>query len=283
MKEKNGFYTVEEIKSRMSMSTVVFWEYRPIGESALEELARNGTKRIELLESPEQFDMADRRSMEYIEKACRSCGIQIIAYHAHKTNFSGLDTEAKRKTQVDICRRQIDTMLELGGKVWGSHALATDAILLKCYEELARYIEGTKVAMVIENFKDKGLWVEDRVAFLDKINHPQVGMILDVGHVRNTSGANPMTIPGGPTQVLKMCGKHLRFVHLHGFKNGEDHFPPFVEGDSMQWVELFQRLRLIGYSGDMNFEIKGEPWNHNAIETTALAPERIIEIEARKA
>lgn len=281
MVEGNRFYTVDEIQRRMSMSTVVFWQYRPIGEGALQEFARHGITRIELLESPEQFDMADKQSMKYVEKACRACGIQIVAYHAHKTQFSDLDTEAKRITRVNLCKRQIDTMLELGGKVWGSHAGATDGTLRKCYEDLARYVEGTDVLILIENFKDDGLWVEDRVAFLDKISHPQVGLILDVGHVRNTSGANPMTLPGGPTQVLRMCGRHLRFVHLHGFKDGVDHFPPFAEGDTLQWVELFRTLRAIGYSGSLNFEAKGEPKHLNTIAETALVPQRIVAMAAR--
>ncbi len=277
MKE-NEFYTVDEIKSRMSMSTVVFWQYRPIGEDALWEMARHGITRIELLESPEQFDMTDLRSMRHVEKACRSCGIEIVAYHAHKTHFSDLDTEEKRAVHVDRCRRQIDTMLELGGRVWGSHARTTDGTLQRCYEELAKHVEGTAASIAVENFKDAGLWVEDRVAFLDRIGHPQVGMILDVGHVRNAEGANPMTLPGGPTAVLRLCGRHLRFVHMHGFKDGVDHYPPFAEGEAMQWVELFRMLRTVGYAGNLNFEPKGEPRHRNAIAETALAPQRIVEL-----
>jgi len=279
--EGNGFYTVDEIKSRMSMSTVVFWRYRPIGEDSLWEIARHGITRIELLESPEQFDMTDLRSMRHVEKACRACGIEVVAYHAHSTHFSDLDTEEKRVARVDRCKRQIDTMLELGGRVWGSHARVTDGTLQRCYEELARHIEGTAASIAVENFKDAGLWVEDRVAFLDRIGHPQVGMILDVGHVRNTGGANPMTLPGGPTEVLRLCGRHLRFVHLHGFKDGVDHYPPFAEGETLQWVELFRMLRAVGYAGNLNFEPKGEPQHLNTIPETALAPQRIVEMEAR--
>ena len=106
MDKGNGFYTVEELRKRLSISTLVFWEYRPIGKSTLEELARRGIRSIELLESPEQFDMADARSMRFIGEVCRSCGIAVVAYHAHKTNFSDLDTEAKRIERVDLCRRQ---------------------------------------------------------------------------------------------------------------------------------------------------------------------------------
>ncbi len=280
MKEGNGFYTEEEIKKRQSISTVMFLKYRPIGEQTLGELARNGITRIELIESRDQFDMADARSMKYIADICNSQGIQIVAYHAHTTMLASPDTEEQRKKEVDLCKRQIDTMIELGGKVWGSHARIMDKNLRKSYEDLARHIEGTNVTVAIENFKHEQLWVEKRVAFLDEIDHPQVGMILDIGHVRNTEGINPMTVPGGPTKVLDMCKKRLCWVHLHGFKDGVDHFPPFAEGETIQWVEIFRMLRKIGYSRNFNFEPKGEPTHLNTIEETAKAPKRIVELEA---
>ena len=53
MGDRGSSFTVEEIRQRLSISTLVFHGYRPIGEAALEELARHGIGRIELIESPE--------------------------------------------------------------------------------------------------------------------------------------------------------------------------------------------------------------------------------------
>jgi len=278
MDDASAFYTVTELRERLSISTLVFWQYRPVGRGALEELARCGIRRIELLESPEQFDLTDPGSMRLIGEGCRACGIEIVAYHAHKTNFSGLDTEAERCARVDHCRRQIDTMLELGGALWGPHAGAADAATVKCFADLARHVEHTPVRIGIENFGGPGTEVEDRAALIDELGHPQVGMILDIGHVRDERGANPMTIPGGPTRALETCGDRLIHVHLHGFKDGVDHFPPFVEGDGIRWVELFRMLRAIGYPGYINFEPSGEPRCQGALEATASVPERIVEM-----
>jgi sugar phosphate isomerase/epimerase len=264
----------------MSMSTYVFWNYRPIGERTLTEFVQQGITQIELLESREQFDMSDQRSMRYIADICRSCGIRIVAYHAHSTDFKEVDTEKKRKTEVDRCRRQIDTMIEMGGKVWGSHARSMNGNIEKSYEDLARYIEGTDAVITIENFKEEECWVNKRLAFLDRIDHPQVGMILDVGRVRNKNGINSMTVLGGPTKVIDMCKKRLCWVHLHGFRDDEDHVPPFDEGDMMQWVEIFRMLREIGYSRNLNFEPRGEPVHFNTIEKTAKALKRIFSLEA---
>jgi sugar phosphate isomerase/epimerase len=280
MSEAAPFYTIDALKKRQSISTVIFWKYRPIDGRAFEELAENGITQIELLESPDQFDMTNQQSMKYIGDVARASGVRIVAYHAHVTHFADLDTEAKRRARVDSCKRQIDTMVDQGGTVWATHARETDDTLLACYADLARYIEGTGVVILIENFKDRGLWVEDRISFLDRLHHPQVGMILDIGHVRNGDGTNPMTVPGGPTRIIEMCRRHLFHEHLHGFKSGEDHFPPLCEGDTIQWLELFRMLHSVGYPGLINFEPKGEPKHPRAIETTAGALERIVALEA---
>jgi len=100
----------------------------------------------------------------------------------------------------------------------GSHAREMDAMLMKSYEDLLRHIEGVEAAITVENFI-KTAWVKDRVAFLDKISHPQVGMILDIGHVRNEERENVMTIQGGPTRVIEICRKHLRHLHLNESSN----------------------------------------------------------------
>ena len=279
MNEADQFYTVEEIRNRLSISTFVFWAYRPISENVFQELADHGIRKIELFESREQFDMADAGSMRLIGKTLRSCGLELTAYHAHETFFSDLESEAQRVARVDFCRRQIDTMLDLGGVVWGSHAQHATRMVVQCYEDLVRHVEGTPAVITIENFPRQDHMVEDRMKFLNQINHPKVGMILDIGHVRNSEGLNQMTVPGGPTEVLQICGSRLLSVHLHGFKD-TDHYPPLVEGDRIQWVELFRMLRAVGYFGAINFESRGLPRHHNTLEAVAAVPERIVRLEA---
>ena len=146
------FYTVQESRERLSISTLVFAEYRSVSESSLTELAENGISKIELLESPEQFDLADSGSMGHVARICRHAGVVITAYHAHKTKFDEVDSEEERRERVDLCRRQVCTLLELGGTVWGSHGSFTDdGIVQKSYEELVRHVEGTETVITIED------------------------------------------------------------------------------------------------------------------------------------
>ena len=55
---------------------------------------------------------------------------------------------------------------------------------------------------------------------------------------------------------------------------------PCAEGDTIEWLELFRMLYAVGYAGLINFESKGEPKHLDTIEATALAPERIVALEA---
>jgi len=277
----DAFYSAEKLRARLSISTLVFRQYQPVALAALEELATCGIRKIELLESPGQFDMCNADSMKLLGAVCSSCGIEVVAYHAHLTHFSDIDSESKRQERVDVCRRQIDTMLELGGNVWGSHARQSDETVKQSYQELAQHVEGTGAYIAIENFGGE-LSVEARMCFLDEINHPQVGLILDTGHDCDPNGVNPMCAAGRTTEVISLCHERLCHIHMHGFKDGRDHFPPFVDGDGIQWVELFEALYATGYSGHMNFEPAGKPAHQTSTQAVGSVPERIVEMAAQK-
>ena len=276
MTSQDSFYSVDEIEDRLSISTNVFFGYRPVSEGALTAVAESGIRRIELIESPEQFDMTDIRSMRVLGGMLNSCGVELGAYHCHLTNFDGVETEEERRDRVDRCRRQIDSMLELGGRLWCSHAAEAVPVVVDSYADLARHVEGTEATIAVENFPRSGVEVADRVAFLDELDHPQVGMILDIGHVRDENGLNPMIAAGGPTRILELCGHRLRFLHLHGFVDGIDHYSPLVEGDEIEWVELFRMLRHKGYQGLFNFEPVSELRNPDVLTRTARAPSAIV-------
>ena len=275
---QSAFYTAAEIRERLSISTLVLLRYQPLCERSLAAVAAHGIARIELIESLEQYDFRDRDSMRYVGQICSAAGVRVAAYHANKTSFNDVDTEQRRRERVAHCKRQLDTLTELGGTVWGCHAGDTqDGVVRKSYEELARHCEGTNVVITVENFSRGGVLVEDRVRFLDDLDHPQVGMILDIGHVRDGSDQNPMTRPGGPTEVVGICGHRLRHVHLHGFVD-TDHYPPFHAGDRIQWVELFGVLKAVDYRGLINFEPSTSRARVGGIEAAGTFPERIVEM-----
>ena len=269
-------YSKKDISERLSISTLVFYQYCPVCERSLQYLIRNGIHKIELLECPEQFDMTDRRSMQMIGEICKSVGVEISAYHCFKTNFDGIATAREYSGRLDRCKRQIDNLMEWGGAVWGSHAGTPDKTMRSAFEELARYVEGKPVVVTVENFNRDDVSVAERIRFVQQMDHPQVGLILDIGHEKNPNGENVMTIPGQPTKIVHSCGSFLKHIHLHGYL-GKDHYPPFVSGDRILWSELFAALEKNNYSGPFNFEPVGEPGNSfpRVVEAVGQAPSRI--------
>ena len=269
-------YTEEEIRNRLSVSTYIYKGHRSLSVKTLRELAENGFQRIELLESPDQYDMTRLDSMQHVFNDCREAGVEICAYHAFKTDLSEISTSEARQRSIDRCKRQIDTLREAGATIWGSHIRAVDTRTQECLVELLDYIEGTDVVIVLENFNRDHCRLPDRIETLKRIDHPHLGLVLDIGHVRNDQGENPMTLPGGPTETLRLCGNQLKFVHLHGFVE-TDHYPPFAEGDGIKWGELFRQLHTIGYGGLFNFESKGEAFHDNTLEQLSRVAENIVD------
>ena len=275
----SDYYTAEEIRQRMSISTLVFQGYRPFGEEALQELVRENIRRIEIVESPDQYDLSDIRTMRLVDATCRNAGVEVVAYHAYKTTFEGIDTEAQRGERVDVCRRQVDTLLELGGTFWCCHAMATDETVEKSYRELAKHVEGTDAVIAVENFNRPCLQVEDRVRFLDRLDHPKVGMILDVAHEFDAEGINPMAVAGRARATINHCGRHLRHLHLQGYKDGNGHHPPMINGDEIQWREIFATLAAMEYPGEFTFEPAGLLANTETLNYIGRAPEKLAALQ----
>ena len=258
LNQDGAVYTRQEIRKRLSISTVVINGYRPVCEQTLKLFVENGIHRIELSESPGQFNMTNKDSMKYVGYACKSVGINISSYHCSKTTFEDIETEEERQDRVDICRRQIDTLQELKGKVWSSHARIQDKWMASSFEDLMRHIEGTDVVLALENFQREGTHISDRLELIKKLDHPQIGLLIDIGHIREGMdekgvAINPMTQAGSVSRIIGECGKYIKHLHLHGFKD-KDHYAPFEDGDKIEWHELFQSLHGAGYTGDFNFE-----------------------------
>ena len=258
MHRADGFYGAQEIRARLSVNLVLFGTCADIEQMRKRCTDRRITK-IELGENPKRYDMADRDAIGSINELVRSCRVQIVAFHADKTNFDRVELETGRIRCVDRCKRQIDRMMEIGGTVWSSHALRSTPALPRSYDELARYDEGTNVRVALDNFASQDTTVAERVAFLDDLDHVHAGLLLDIGHVKDPRGSNPMTRPGGPARIINLCRHRLCHLHLHGYSAGRrrpDDDPPMIDGDTMQWVEVFRTLRQIDYQGGFTFE----PW-----------------------
>jgi len=241
-----------------------------LGREALRQIADAGIATLEIIDEREEYQEEDPSTMKAIVAACREFGLSVTSFHSRSINYHelGLDAEIERS------KRMIDHLLAIGGKVWGTHVKIEHAETRLGYEALAKYYEGQDLKLVIENGGNQP--IQACIDWIDAVGHPQIGMILDVGHERNASGQNPMTLPGEPTEILRGIGHRLHHIHLHDFVEGRDHHAPF-EGE-IQWVETFEGLKEIGYQGAFMFEPGPSPQFADTIRKVGVVPEKIEEM-----
>lgn len=134
--------------------------------------------------------------------------------------------------------------------------------------KLLPYLEKNNVKLAIENiFKggDEGplrysdchiTLADDIMEYVDKLNHPLVGVCLDTGHAVATNQ--------NVFEMIKKYGKHLVALHMNSNAGRDMHLLP---GTLASWLdpndygEVSRALKEIGYSGAYNLEIGcGENW-----------------------
>jgi len=273
MTASNGFYSADDIRSRLGVSTYVIDETIPMNSESLRLIADAGISGVEIIDRREQFLEEDRATMEGIVAGCREVGLRILSFHSRSVQFHTLGVEA----EVERCRRMIDHLLDVGGNVWGTHCRIEDPETTEGYARLAEIYEGTDLSLVVENFT-QGQTIQAVIDWVDTMNHPRIGMILDVGHERTPEGEDVMTFPGESTRILNAIGPRLRHIHLHDFLDGRDHHRPFTGG--LQRVEVFRGLRAIDYAGAFLFE--PAPWGETAdiLQSVGSVPEKIVQMAA---
>jgi len=268
MAAKESFYTAEEIRARLGISTYVLHGQIPMGREGLKRIADGGIVTLEIIDERDQFQEEDPATMKAIVTACQELDLSVTSFHSRSINYHELGLEA----EIERARRMIDHLLEIGGKVWGTHVRIEHPETRAGYEALARHYEGQDVKLVVENGGNQP--IRTCIDWIDAIGHPQIGMILDVGHERNAAGENPMTLHGEPTNILRSIGHRLHHIHLHDFVDGRDHHPPFTGG--IQWTETFKGLREIGYSGAFMFEPRSSPEFTDTLREVGSVPERMV-------
>jgi len=256
----------KDFMERFSISTVSIRGYEPVSAESLAKIAATGVAGIELLQCPDQYSLEDPQSFQNIKRNCDDFGLSILALHSHYITFDEVDTIQDLLKKLDVCYRQLDNLAEAGGQFWACHAHRIRDVEKRAFEALGRYCENLPLRIGIENFIHPGMWPSDRLEYLKELNHPKVGFLLDIGHVRDLSGINPMTRKGQALEVIRKAGSLLFHVHLHGFEKGVDHYPPFSENDEICWTDVFQGLNDIGYDGLYNFEPKGMPRHRDTFE-----------------
>ena len=230
---------------------------------------------MEILDIRDQFQEEEPQTMKEIVSACEDLGLSITSFHSRSINYAR-NGKVQWQKEVDRSKRMIDHLISIGGKIWGTHVLIAEGKTKEAYYELAKYYEGQDICLVIENDMWASQSIQACMEWIDSISHPQIGLLLDVGHERNAQDQNPMTIPDQAAGAIQAIGHRLRHIHLHDFIGGRDHYPPFEQAGELQWHEIFSALKGIDYQGIFMFEPRKEgDGSSNPVGKVGQVPETI--------
>ena len=127
------------------------------------------------------------------------------------------------------------------------------------YSKLIPVMESTGVGIAIENMinpvpvrngavhRSFGAVPEQLAELIDKLDHPLFGVCWDTGHA-HVQGLRQ-------SDGIRILGKRLKSTHIQDNDGlADQHFLPYL--GSVDWVDVMQGLRDVGYTGDFTYEIQ---------------------------
>ena len=126
----------------------------------------------------------------------------------------------------------------------------TDAV-----RALAEHAAGRKIGLCIEHAPGRALaTARDTLAFVEKVGHPNLRLLLDVGHTLLTRE--------NAWEVAEAAGARLGYVQLDDNDGKKDRHWPLLDGvlrrDDL--LRTLETLKRIGYQGTLGLELL--PYHH---------------------
>jgi L-ribulose-5-phosphate 3-epimerase len=208
--------------------------------------------------------VTDTAEAEQIRDAARTAGIPIHAVmnmDHWRYPFSSADPHV-----VDQSIDGMETSLR-NAKLWGAGVVllvpavvTPDVPYQEAYTRSQRNVrrliplaEELGVVIGIEVVWNRFLYSPLEFArYVDEFDSPWVKAYFDVGNV---------VLFGFPQDWIRTLGERIVRIHLKDFNSQTREFVPLREG-SIDWVEVRQSLRDIGYSGFLTVELPGGDENY---------------------
>ncbi|MBQ9774188.1 MAG: sugar phosphate isomerase/epimerase [Clostridia bacterium] len=95
---------------------------------------------------------------------------------------------------------------------------------------------------------------EEILEFIETMGDEYFCACFDYGHVGITGKDTGDTVGG----AIRKLGKAMEIVHIHEVDNtglNDNHNAPYSYPDSMDWDDIRNAMREVGYSGTINFEV----------------------------
>ena len=184
-------------------------------------------------------------------------GARFVLDPRRKHRPSLLDEADDAKVRLDFLMRCVDQAERLGAPVvtvWsgnGPDDTPEDILRLRLVEGLTRLCDYAEARGVRIGFEpEPGMWIETAtqyIAIRDGVDHPALGLTLDVGHCLATG-------EGAPEDVLRAHAHDLLVVQLDDHVSGVHDHLMFGDG-AIDFGRIGEAVSDIGFDGPLEVEL----------------------------
>ena len=244
-------WTAEEIGARLGISTAVY-QKSILGARHIAEIRRSGISRIEISPGIPRFDYRNQAQVSEVLGECQKQGVTVVAVHGWVRIPRSFESEEEREAVIEESLYVIRFAEEAGASIYVAHFGATEQSE-RIVTELLDRTPDLHIKLTTENGRD----LRDFMAVVDKVGSDRFGMVVDIGHTKDSDGGNPFIKKCRAREVLAQCGDRLFHIHLHesfDLEQKADHRAPLHEDGIIEWGEIFAALKDINYQGELVFE-----------------------------
>lgn len=245
-------YTAREIAARLGISMAVYQKER-LGARHIAAIRAAGISRIELVMMPPRFDLHDRAQVSEVLRECRRQKVTVVSVHGNLQRKYNDSDDEKRRVAAAHLLDEIRFAEEAGAGILVAH-FGTNDQSRKTVTELLDQTKDLRIRLTVENMRGS---LKPYAAFVDKIGSDRFGMTVDIGHIRDADGVNPLVKHGRAGEVFAQGGRRVWHLHLHDtfrLKTKPDHRPPMHSEGIIEWGEVFAALKVNKYRGVFLFE-----------------------------
>jgi L-ribulose-5-phosphate 3-epimerase len=182
-----------------------------------------------------------------------------------------VDPPQQAARRIDFLERAVEMARELGSDAVSFWSGSTDSAtperiqwkrLVAGCRRLADFAARKDVRLAFE--PEPGMFIDTMSRFAelqDRLNHPAVGLTLDVGHL-HCQGEVPIA------DQLRIWRSRLWNIHIEDMRRGIHEHLMFGEGE-IDFGPVMRTLREIGYDGVVHVELSRH--SHDAMETARRA------------
>jgi len=245
-------YTAKEISARLGISMAVYQKER-LGARHIAAVRAAGIRHIGLTMIPERIDIHDRAQISEILAECKRQKVRIVSIHGNLQRRYNHPDEQQRRAAAAHLLDEIRFAERAGAGIVVAH-FGTNDQSRKTVTQLLEKTRDMRIRLTVENMRG-GL--KPYAAFVDKIGSDRFGLTVDIGHIRDTDGINPMVKKGRASDVMAQGGRRIWHLHLHdtfNLKTRADHRAPMHPDGIIEWGEVFAAIKAIDYRGIFLFE-----------------------------